>query len=79
MQIFSFFRGGFPMRRTAYLLSRLLNGLLAAACYRALAFFFPAAESAAAAGEPLARASAAGRRQPRRRCSRFPFSSSLPA
>lgn len=59
MQIFSFFRGGFPMRRTAYLLSRLLNGLLAAACYRALAFFFPAAESAAAAGEPLARASAA--------------------
>ncbi len=60
MQIFSFFRGGFPMRRTAYLLSRLLNGLLAAACYRALAFFFPAAESAAAAGEPLARASAAG-------------------
>ena len=39
MQIFSFFRGGFPMRRTAYLLSRLLNGLLAAACYRALAFF----------------------------------------
>ena len=54
LQIFSFFRGGFPMRR-------LLNGVLAAACYRALAFFFPAAESAAAAvGEPLARASAAG-------------------
>lgn len=61
LQIFSFFRSGFPMRRSVYLLSRLLNGVLAAACYRALAFFFPAAESAAAAvGEPLARASAAG-------------------
>ncbi len=60
LQIFSFFRDGFPLHRGLYLLSRLWNGLLAAACYRALAFVFPAAESAAAGGAALAAAPTAG-------------------
>ncbi|MGN0478588.1 MAG: hypothetical protein ACI4GO_04060 [Hominenteromicrobium sp.] len=48
LQIFSFFRSaGFPMKKMLYLLSRLANGVTAAACYRVLAHFFPASEAAA--------------------------------
>ena len=48
LQIFSFFRStGFPMKKALYLVSRFANGVLAAACYRALAYGFPASEAAA--------------------------------
>lgn len=60
LQIFSFFRGGLPMRRSFYLAARFGNGLLAAACYRILSFLFPATETASAGGAALATAPAAG-------------------
>lgn len=61
LQIFSFFRSiDFPMRKSLYFLSRLLNGLTAALCYRALAFFFPAAESAAVSDKTLSYAPSTG-------------------
>ena len=62
MQLFSFFRGRpLPLSRAVYFLSRVLNGFLCAACYRALAYFFPAAEPAAVMTSPaLAAVPAAG-------------------
>lgn len=62
MQLFSFFRGkSLPLSRAAYFASRVLNGILCAACYRALAYFFPAAEPAAVMTAPaLSAAPAAG-------------------
>lgn len=61
LQIFSFFRAsGFPMKKSVYLLSRLINGFAAAACYRALAYFFPASEAAAVSGGALSAAPTAG-------------------
>lgn len=49
LQLFSFFSDtGLPLSRFVYLLTRVLNGVLAAAAYRFLSFLFPSAETAAA-------------------------------
>lgn len=54
LQLFSFFsKTGFPLGKSIYLLTRLLNGLLSAAVYTALARIFPASAEAAASGAPL--------------------------
>lgn len=59
-QLFAFFGSRPPCRRTVYLASRVLNGVLCAAAYRLLAPFFPAAQTAAAMTPALSAAPAAG-------------------
>ena len=61
LQIFSFFhKAGLPLSKTRYVLARFLNGLLSAACYLLLSYFFPANTSVAVETSPLNTAPTAG-------------------
>ena len=61
LQIFSFFhKAGLPLSKTRYVLARFLNGLLSAACYLLLSYFFPANTSVAVETAPLNTAPTAG-------------------
>lgn len=61
LQIFSFFhKAGLPLSKTRYVLARFLNGLLSAASYLLLSYFFPANTSVAVETSPLNTAPMAG-------------------
>lgn len=61
LQIFSFFhKAGLPLSKTRYVLARFLNGLLSAAFYLLLSYFFPASTSVAVETSPLNTAPTAG-------------------
>ena len=61
LQIFSFFhKAGLPLSKTRYVLARFLNGLLSAAFYLLLSYFFPANTSVAVETSSLNTAPMAG-------------------
>lgn len=53
LQLFSFFRSGFPMPKPLYTFTRLINSLCCAAAYLLLSRLFPSTETVSVSGTPL--------------------------